>query len=320
MNAAPLLVSFDSIEKYIEALPEKQKTEYTDTISKLFGEGLPPVASEYCLAVLFGYSMDFVFALSKHPHKFYRTFDIRNGKKTRKINAPRVALKVIQKWLGFHLANTSEFPPHVFGFVKGKSFVDAAKAHIDADWVYSVDILNFFPSISSQRVAAALIAKGYSEHGAGLISNLCCLNDALAQGSPASPVLSNLVMQDCDNKLLDIAARHNLKVTRYADDITFSGKGAKVPEFEQELNTLFQEQGLVLNEQKRFYAEKSKGQRLKVHGLLVKEDTVKLTKGYRNKIRAFKHLLNNGKVEENDIARLTGHVKFADFVAGAEKG
>ncbi|MDP5459571.1 reverse transcriptase family protein [Alishewanella sp. SMS8] len=319
MNAAPLLVSFDSIEKYIEALPEKQKTEYSDIISKLHSEGLPPVVSEYCLAVLFGYSMDFIFALSKHPHKFYRTFDIRNGSKTRKINAPRVALKVIQKWLGFHLANASLFPPHVFGFIKGKSFVDAAKAHIDADWVYSVDIENFFPSITHERVATSLITKGYSEHGASLIADLCCLNGALAQGSPTSPVLSNLVMQEADSKLIEIADRYNLNVTRYADDITFSGKGAKNPEFEQELNTLFHEQGLVLNDQKRFYAEKSKGQRLKVHGLLVKEDTVKLTKGYRNKIRAFKHLLNNGKVLEDDIARLTGHVKFSEFVNDAGK-
>ncbi len=156
MNAAPLLVSFDSIDKYFESLPEKQRAEYSSSLAELHARRLPPVASAYCLAILFGYSLEFIYAMTKRPYKFYRVFDINNGKKVRRIHAPKVALKVIQKWLGEHLSSNITFHPHVCGFVKGRSFVDAAKQHIGARWVLSVDIDNFFPSISKERVLLSL--------------------------------------------------------------------------------------------------------------------------------------------------------------------
>ncbi|HDY7822779.1 TPA: reverse transcriptase family protein [Vibrio vulnificus] len=314
MNAAPLLVSFNSMDKLLESLPLSQVEKYQQNIQFLYEKSLPPAASAPCLAVLFGYSTDFVYALSKNQYKFYRSFQISHGKKLRTIHSPRVALKVVQKWLGYHLSSAISFDSHVCGFIKGRSFVDAAKTHEGAKWVYSVDIADFFPSVTSEQVSEALVSIGYLPESSELIANLCTLDNVLPQGSPASPVLSNLVMQGIDRELLCLADKHSLKVSRYADDIVFSGTDAFNDELPQALDSLFEQSSFSLNRDKTFFADAEKGQRLKVHGLLVKDDQVTLTKGYRNKIRAFRHMLAQGKVCEEDIPRLQGHLKFFEFI------
>ncbi|MCL1076927.1 RNA-directed DNA polymerase [Parashewanella spongiae] len=314
MNAAPLLVSFDTLKKFLDALPEKHRKSYQQQIEKLFTQSLPPSVSETCLAVLFGYSVDFVYALSKKQHKFYRSFKIKQGKKVRIIHSPRVALKVVQKWLGTHLSNAISFEPHVCGFVKGKSFADAAKIHQGARWVYSVDIENFFPSITVVQISGALEKLGYSEESAKFLANICSLNGTLAQGSPASPVISNIIMKDIDQRLIELAEKYVLKVSRYADDIVFSGKEPFSTDIPNELSSIFGLTPFLLNKNKAYFADSQKGQRLKVHGLLVKEDKILLTKGYRNKIRAFRHMVAQGKVSEGDLPRLKGHLTFAEFI------
>jgi len=62
------------------------------------------------------------------------------GKKSERINAPRVALKVNSKWFGFHLAEAIKFDGCVYGFVKGRSASMAATLHCGADWVYSIQL------------------------------------------------------------------------------------------------------------------------------------------------------------------------------------
>ena len=234
MNPPPFLVSFSSVEQLLRALPEDVRTRYGDAFQDLASKGLPPVVSIRCLATLFGYSSKFTGALYQRTERYYRTFSIPKGRKRRIIHAPKVALKVIQKWFGVHLAEAIKFDEAVFGFVKGRSAVKAAALHCASDWVYSVDIEDFFPSTPLSKVVGALIQLGYPSHGAGLIAKLCCYNGMLSQGSPASPVLSNLVLRDGDVEFSAIAKKFELKYTRYADDIVFSGKesfrrGSKPP-------------------------------------------------------------------------------------------
>jgi len=121
-------------------------------------------------------------------------------------------------------------------------------------------------------------------------------------------------MAKIDCKLSQLAERHSIVVTRYADDIVFSGRDEYIEKLSEDIDLVFFNTGLNLNKDKFFFADSGKGQRLKVHGLLVKEDRVTLTKGYRNKIRAYRHMLANGKVKESDKPRILGHIKFAEMV------
>lgn len=60
--------------------------------------------------------------------------------------------------------------------------------------------------------------------------------------------------------------------------------------------------------------------RLRVHGLLVHGDKPRLTKGYRNRIRAFKYLLAAGRVSNEDMRKIQGHLAYAKSVEIIERG
>lgn len=317
MKAPPLLVSYSSLDDYLAALQPDLRQQYGSQVSDLVDKGLPPVVSSHCLGTLFGYTPQFVNAMMARNWRYYRTFKVPKGKGKREITAPKVGLKAIQKWFGFHLAKRLTFGDSIYGFIAGRSAVDAAGFHSGANWVYSVDIENFFQTTPIQVVEMRLIEIGYSAKAANLISKLCCYKDSLAQGSPASPVLSNLVMRAVDSELVKIAKRHDVKLTRYADDIVFSGTGDFSETLRSDTNRLFSNTCWQLSSSKENFAKLP--QRLKVHGLLVHGQEPRLTKGYRNKIRAYKHLLRAQKVREKDVARLLGHVKYAKSVDDYKK-
>lgn len=318
MLAPPLLVSYSSLEDYLSALSPEIRKMYVEEIRALVDSQLPPVVSSRCLSVLFGYSTKFVNALALRNYKYYREFTIRKGNKRRKIQAPRVALKVIQKWFGHHLAETLPVEDYVYGFVSGRSAVDAAAQHCGASWVYSVDIENFFPSTDDDLVVKALKELGYSEKGARLITYLCCYGSYLGQGAPSSPVLSNLVMKPIDIQLKEVADELGITLTRYADDIVLSGRENIPEELSLRVAKIFASTCWKLAAKKEYLAEAKKGQRLKVHGLLVNGEVPRLTKGYRNRIRAYKHLLSTDKVKPEDMRRIIGHIKFSESVENWE--
>lgn len=319
MLAPPLLVSYSSLEDYLSALSPEMRKMYEEEIRALVDRQLPPVVSSRCLSVLFGYSIKFVNALALRNYKYYREFTIRKGNKQRKIQAPRVALKVIQKWFGHHLAETLPVEDYVYGFVSGRSAVDAAAKHCGASWVYSVDIENFFPSTKDDLIIQALNELGYSEKGARLITYLCCYGSYLGQGAPSSPVLSNLVMRPIDIQLKSVADELGITLTRYADDIVLSGRKDFPKELRLRVANIFASTDWKLAANKEYLAEAKKGQRLKVYGLLVNGEMPRLTKGYRNRIRAYRHLLATDKVKSEDKRRIIGHIKFAESVENWEE-
>lgn len=312
MIAPPYLVSYETVNDFLNALSDHDREKYGVEIEELVHKRLPPVASTQCLATLFGFSTKFLHSMRSNPETFYREFEIRKGKKVRKISSPRVALKVIQKWFSYHAQKSVAFDDNVFGFIPEKSFIDAATTHCGCNWVYTIDIKNFFPSIKPEAVTTSLIGLGYSAEAARFLSEICCLDGGLPQGSPASPFLSNLVFSGVDGELKKIAEETNTTYSRYADDINFSGKGGWDPKIQEMVRELLAENGFERAEGKENL--RVHPQRLKVHGLIVSGKYPRLTKGYRNRIRAYKHLIENGRVEDDSMDAIRGHLSFAKSV------
>ena len=163
----------------------------------------------------------------------------------------------------------------------------AAAAHCGARWIYSLDIANFFPTTSMRDVAEALEQIGYPPRSARLVASLCCYKEHLAQGSPASPVLSNLVFSQWDQRLTEIATETHSRYTRYVDDLVFSGTQSMPKNLKTRVHPVIDETGWKIAEGKEHIA--TLPHRLKVHGLLVHGTAPRLTKGYRNRIRAISH-------------------------------
>lgn len=307
----PILVSFASVDALIEALPISTQEACGEEIRTLVDRGLPPGVSTITLSTLFGVSTDFIGAMSRVPHRYYRLFTIRKGKKKRQIQAPKIALKVIQRWIGYHIARAIKLPACVLGFVPGKQgVIEAAQIHCNAEWVYALDLRDFFPSITAAQVNEAVMRLGYSERAARLIERLCTLKGCLPQGSPASPVLSNLVFLPTDSALQVIESETGVRYSRYADDLVFSGSGSPPEDLVQRVRKQLAEHGWQIAEEKEHLVRLPA--RLKVHGLLVHGTRPRLTKGYRNRIRAYRHLLAAGLIDSNDLSMIRGHLSYAD--------
>ncbi|MGN6017354.1 reverse transcriptase family protein, partial [Staphylococcus aureus] len=109
-------------------------------------------------------------------------------------------------------------------FVKDRSIVDNAKLHTRKKYVFNIDLSDFFTSITFPRLRGLLMAKPYSLQSgvATVIAHLCTVGGVLPQGSPCSPVISNMICATLDRQLKGLAIRNRARYSRYADDITFS--------------------------------------------------------------------------------------------------
>jgi retron-type reverse transcriptase len=174
------------------------------------------------------------------PQKRYISFCIskKNGK-MRTISAPEERLKSLQK----NLANILyECQAEIeqkrgrgasYGFCRGRSIFENAKVHQRKTWVFNTDILDFFPSINFGRVRGYFIRNNdfqLDPRAATVLAQIACWNNALPQGAPTSPIISNMICGSIDYRLSRLASRNKCSYSRYADDLTFSTNMAEFPE------------------------------------------------------------------------------------------
>lgn len=305
----------DDFGMFKHALSNDTFENSKDEIERLWALGLPPIVNLETLSVMTGLHEGFLYSLVNRTYKHYRRFEIlKGGGRTRIISSPKVGLKIIQKWLAEQFAAKWKNHENVYGFVKGRSHIDAAKQHLSAKWIYSIDIENFFGTTSVSTVIASLKQLGYEKKDSlRILGSLLTLNGFLPQGSPASPIVSNIAFNNIDNQFSEISKKYGITYTRYADDIVFSGKSIFPEYIEEEVKAAIAETEWKISERKTEKAMSPK--RLKVHGLLVHNDYLRLTKGYRKRIRTFKHLLKYDKAKLEDISKIKGHLNYADFIS-----
>jgi RNA-directed DNA polymerase len=164
----------------------------------------------------------------------YRTFEIpkRNGG-TRTIKAPIDPLKLLQQKLSTLLQdcvdeiNVSKGRKNrvAHGFKRERSIITNASEHRNRRYVFNIDLEDFFPSINFGRIRGYFIRDNnfaLNEVVATVIAQLACHDNSLPQGSPCSPVISNLVAHVLDMHLVGLASSVGCTYSRYADDLTFS--------------------------------------------------------------------------------------------------
>jgi len=304
---------FSNEKQLIAALGQDIKAHERDEIIRLAALKLPPITSENALATMIGVNPGIVWAMIYKHRKYYNKFCIRSRKSYREIVAPRVGLKIIQKWVGANIASHYCAPDIVFGFVSGRSHIDAAAVHCEADWVYEFDIESFFSTTPESSVVSVFEKLGYTLAQAQRLAKLSCYSGFLAQGAPSSPTISNFALSSVDEQLELLARDNSVTVTRYADDIVFSGKGAVPDGIRSGVYSIFEHTPWKLARRKEHLQKRPA--RLKVYGLLVDRESPRLTKGYRNKIRAYDHMLARKSLSKEDARRLRGHINFAKQVA-----
>ena len=230
----------------------------------------------------------------------YYTFEIpkKNGSK-RRISAPSIELKNIQRKLADVLSVVYDPKVCAFGFIKGRNTVENAARHANKKTVVNLDLKDFFSQIHFGRVRGMLMKAPYciKEEAATTIAQIACLNGRLPQGAPSSPIITNMIMAPLDNALMRLAKKANCIYTRYADDITFS---TFKPEFDKTivyiekgsvrigktLGTLLEKNSFEVNTQK--ITLRSRIYRQEVTGLTVNEFP-NLRRDYIKHLRAILH-------------------------------
>jgi RNA-directed DNA polymerase len=166
------------------------------------------------------------------PNMRYRGFEIpkRSGG-VRLIESPNGLIREMQEKLAPILQAAYEAHPSAHGFIKNRSVVTNARAHVGQRLVLNVDLADFFPSINFGRVRGLFMAPPFrcGASAATVLAQICTHRNGLPQGAPTSPALSNFIAAALDRRLTRIARESNLRYSRYADDITFSTNQASFP-------------------------------------------------------------------------------------------
>ncbi|SFM04669.1 retron Ec67 family RNA-directed DNA polymerase/endonuclease [Methylobacterium pseudosasicola] len=195
------------------------------------------------LALLLGFSasgLSYILYKSNSAAR-YTEFQIPKRKGgTRTIKAPEPKLKLLQTRLAEILYNYLDgieekkkpFKAVSHGFAEGKSIITNAAVHKRRRYVLNIDLEDFFPTINFGRVRGVFIKDRRFEFDpkiATIIAQIACHDHSLPQGSPCSPVISNIVGRLLDVRLVRLAKEHKCTYSRYADDLTFSTNQSTFP-------------------------------------------------------------------------------------------
>lgn len=254
-----------------------------------------------------------IFKIPKRTHGF------------REISAPKDQLKEDLKRINYILVNHLNLLAHdsAWAYIKHRDIVQAMRTHTNNNsrWYLKIDLKNFFGSCDKDFILKQLIElypfklliereKTYnSTTTLDILNDLihtACLNNVLPQGSPLSPLLSNLVMIEFDykiNRLLYNLSKENKLFkqkyiyTRYADDIIISARNKfEYNNIIDALNELFKDTPLNINTEKiRFGSTAGRNWNL---GVMCNKDN-KITVGHKRK-QLIKSTIHNYIVDKQN--------------------
>lgn len=223
----------------------------------------------------------------------------KNGS-DRTINIPSPQLKKIQSRLNEYLQDIYWEKKSVHGFLHNRSIITNSASHKRKKVILNLDLKDFFPSIHFGRVLGLFRSSPYNLpfEAAKVLAQIACNEVHLPQGSPCSPIISNMICSKLDRELEKFAAKYKLFYTRYADDITFSSNMKSFPSsvcvangttsvvLSEELKTIITSNGFNINSDKvRCYDKTS---RQEVTGLVVNQ-FVNLRRTFIRNTRSMMH-------------------------------
>jgi RNA-directed DNA polymerase len=263
-----------------------------------------------CVAALLDISerkLNFILYVRKNN---YKEFSIaKKSGAPRKIQAPVRGLKVIQQKLAQVLTAVYQIKSPAHGFARGKSILSNARVHQRSRFVFNLDLLDFFPSINFGRARGLFMGTPYrlNANVATILAQICCYQNALPQGAPTSPIVSNMICAKLDSQLKDLARRCQAAYTRYADDLTFSTPRKSFPKpighldtvtnqivVGTDLSKVIAQNGFQVNQNK--VRLQKRGQRQQVTGLTVNEEA-NVKRALPNQARAMLHSWESNGIE-----------------------
>ena len=230
-----------------------------------------------------GISAKPLYAVSNNLSKHYRKTKLpKKGGGFRNLSVPDEVLKSIQKRIAEVLLIHMPVSRYAKAYRFGSSTLRNAKHHIGKQVVLKLDILHFFDSIRYSTVKDKVFPENiFAEPLRILLTMLCYYKDALPQGAPSSPAITNIILYEFDEQIGQWCWERGIAYTRYCDDMTFSGDfdPAEVIRF---IRLELKKMGFLLNEQKTKIQRP--GRQQTVTGIVVNE-RLSIPTDYRRKLR-----------------------------------
>ena len=233
----------------------------------------------------------------------------------RRLQVPEDELKQVQRRILRRLLVKARVHPAATAYEPGRSIVDNARPHVGQAVVLKLDLVDFFPSCSAERVDRLFRWRGWNREAAALLTQLCTREGGLPQGAPTSPRLSNLLLKPFDMCLERRVTRRKGTYTRYADDITISfpkDYPRRIRGIIQYVRRLAKAFGLEVHVGRKLRILR-RHQQQRVTGLVV-NDRVNLPRTQRRKLRAIAHRLKTGQPATMTPEQLEGWRHFAAMI------
>jgi hypothetical protein len=281
----------------------------------------------------------------------YDTFHIpkRSGG-LRRIDAPQEQLATAQRELRMILETHMYALYHTsaFAYVRKRSTVDAVRRHQanGSNWFLKLDFANFFGNTTPEFLLSQLgitfpfsylMQNPYGKETLTKALDLCFLRGGLPQGTPISPMLTNLMMIPIDHALYNQFRSFNDQYhvyTRYADDLLISSRHSFAPkdaeDFVSQVLRQFNASFTVKPEKTRYGSSAGSNWNL---GLMLNKDNT-ITLGYKAK-KQLKAMINNYlgnrrngiQWSKEHLQVMQGHInyhrmverKYTDYILGSYK-
>jgi RNA-directed DNA polymerase len=242
---------------------------------------------------------------------YYNTYFIskKDRKKHRRIDSPSYELKSIQRWILHNLFYDIEVSSRANGFIKERGIKRNAQFHLQKRFLLTIDVQNFFPSISQQMVFNALNKYFTDKEFALKLAKLCTYERRLPQGAPTSPVLSNIIFKEIDEEIKNYCNTKLIVYSRYADDLVFScdTKNSLI-EVYSFTNRILSSNSFSINKSKTRYMS-GKG-RMVITGVNINDGRPTVSKKIKRKLRSKIYNFLIKKDKSIDINQILGYLSF----------
>lgn len=277
---------------------------------------------------------------AKPRHDLYRTFHIpKKSGGLRKIDAPEPELMDALRRLKtiFEEDFKALYHTSAFAYVKHRSTVDAVKRHQanESKWFGKYDLSNFFGSTTIDFAIKMLgmvfpfsevVKSTVGERELRKAIELAFLDGGLPQGTPISPLITNIMMIPVDYKLANGFRDFNHQrfvYTRYADDFLVSSKYTfsfrEVEKFIVDTLKSFGAPFTIKSEKTRYGSSAGSNWNL---GVMLNKDN-EITVGHKKKLQ-FQAMLasyimdkKNGKDwDKSDVQTMEGYRNYYRMIEG----
>ncbi|MCQ4106513.1 retron St85 family RNA-directed DNA polymerase [Erwinia persicina] len=274
-----------------------------------------------------GYSKRQLSAFLKNAPRKYRVYTI--PKRTigyRTIAHPSKDLKKIQRICDSMLRDLLPVHTYAFAYKKGASIKSNALHHVNQPYLLKLDFSNYFNSITPEifwnKIDRLSIPIHKKERN--MLQKIIFWQPnrydngklKLSIGAPTSPLISNFVAYEFDDKILNYCQSQGIVYSRYADDLTFSTFNKDIlfslPRITKAyLNKYFD--GITINEMKTKFSSKKHNRH--VTGItLTDEGAISLGREEKRRVFHFVHKFSLGELEPELLIKLRGQISFFEHI------